>query len=647
MDPTPAATADPIRYAVTTATRRLRQRRALRFGATGLLIGSVVGFGFAAAITYNLLRETTLPGGGAFLFLPSLAGLLAGALHGVLGKYDPVSVARLLERRLDLKDRLSTALGAKPDGSPVVAAQESDASHHAPDTAAVYRAVPLTPVPRRTYIALAVAVAVALTYFAPELPVVWNPKRRAEQVAVKKEGERLLAVAKAAAAEAKKQNLPEAEKAAKKVEALGKELARGRMPLKEALLERAKLSEELRKAQDKITREQTNRAEANAKSNLSATGKALGKTLQGSGTTPNPNPATGSADARMKALQDALARGDKNGVANALREMADAADRGEPKPGAERNKTGQQLTALGDALGKNNLSDAGRSAESAGEAMRRDAMPDAAQSLRDAAEKIEQSAKADGASGGKSGSQQQAEGGNSNSGSGQQAGEKSALQKIEDQIRKLTGQEQQNSGGGGGQVGQQNQSSQGNPSQSGGQQGQAGAQGQSGQSGQGQQSGQGGAQSESGKSTQSGGGQNSGGKQNAGSGSSNSGQGQSQGAGKGKGSGGGKGGSGAGSESSGNARTENSAQRLGKNAREQNVRGKKSGEGPETVITETDRDRTGLPASSLPYYREFVKQRKTPAGEAAQSGESVPNAYRNQVRGYFDALPGNSGAKGQ
>src|SRR5207253_752798 len=95
---TSPASNDPVRHAVVVATRRLRQRRTLRFGATGFLAGSVVGFAVAVAISTNLLRETTLPGGGAFLFLPTLAGLLAGSFYGAAGKYDPVSVARLLER---------------------------------------------------------------------------------------------------------------------------------------------------------------------------------------------------------------------------------------------------------------------------------------------------------------------------------------------------------------------------------------------------------------------------------------------------------------------------------------------------------------------------------------------------------------------
>jgi len=73
------------------------------------------------------------------------------------------------------------------------------------------------------------------------------------------------------------------------------------------------------------------------------------------------------------------------------------------------------------------------------------------------------------------------------------------------------------------------------------------------------------------------------------------------------------------------------------------VNAKRSGTGPETVITERDTDRSGLPVSSLPYYKEFVKGRTAPASESAQTGDSVPNAYRDQVRGYFD----ERGAKGQ
>lgn len=665
---------DPVRSAIVIATRRLRQRRTLRFGATGFLAGSVVGFVIAVAISTNLLRETTLPGGGAFLLLPTLAGLLGGAFYGAAGKYDPVSVARLLERRLDLKDRLSTALSSKRDGSPVVEAQHTDAILHAPSESTVLSAVPLTPVPRRVYIAGAVALAVALAYFAPELPVFWSSTRRSEQIAVKKEGERLLAVAKAAVAEAKKQNLPEAEKAAQKVEKLGKEMARGRMPLREALMERAKLSEELRKAQDKIAREQANRADAQTKTDLTSAGRDVAKKLQNNGSAPSANSPANTPDARMKALQDALARGDKNGVAQVLREMADAAERGEPAPGAERDKTGQQLAALGDALNKNNLADAGKSAEKAGDSMSNNAMPEATQSLREAADKIEQS----GTTGSQNSQNQENSGQQQNQNnpgsSGGQAKEQNSLQKMMNEVQKMTGGGSQQQSGSQGQ--QQGQSSQGNQAQSGSQQqqgsgqqsqsGQQGSQGQgnpsqngqsqsqrqgqgsqsqNGQSGQGNKSGQSGSSSSS--SGQNG---SQGNKPGSGAGNnSKSGQGQGKSSGQKGGKSSGGGGKGSGDGSSGTAKTGDSAQRLGKGAREQNVRGKQSGEGPETVITENDKDRSALPVSSLPYYKEFVKQRGGPASEAAQTRDAIPNAYRSQVRGYFDSLPPapKSGAKGQ
>jgi hypothetical protein len=657
---------DPVRRAVVVATRRLRQRRTLRFGATGFLAGSAIGLVVAVAISTNLLRETTLPGGGAFLFLPTLAGLLAGAFYGSAGKYDPVSVARLLERRLDIKDRLSTALSTGRDGSAIVEAQQNDAVRHAPSEAQVFTAVPLTPVPRRVYIAGAIALAVALAYFAPEIPVFWSGTRRSQQVAVKKEGERLLSVAKAAATEAKKQNLPEAEKAAQKIEKLGKEMARGRMPLREALMERAKLSEELRKAQDKILREQAAKGDKQTKTNLSSTGRDAAKNMQNSGSTPSTTPLANTPDARMKALQDALARGDKNGVAQALREMADAAERGEPSPGAERDKAAQQLAALGDALDKNDLADAGKSAVKAGDSMGNNAMPEAALSLREAADKIEQSAPSTPQNPQNPGQQNQP---SSSTPSGPKQ-EQNALQKMMNDVQKMAGggaqQQQQQSGG----SSQQGQSSSENQAQNGSQQQQQGSQQQS-AAGQGQQEtkGQGsqskseqqgqGSQSQSGNSN----GQPSPGKQpdQGGSPSSPSGQSGSQGnkpgsgnkpgQGKSGGSQGGKqgGGKAAGDGSSGNVKTSDSAQRLGKGAIERNVKGKQSGEGPETVITENDSDRSSLPVSSLPYYKEFVKTRGGPASEAAQTRDAVPNAYRNQVRGYFDSVPPapKSGAKGQ
>ncbi len=646
--PLPAVT-DPVRRAVTLATRLLRQRRALRFGASGLLAGSLLGCAVAVAISTNLLRETTLPGGGAFLFLPSLAGLLAGCFHGAAGKYDPTSVARLLERRLGLQERLSTALTARDDSS-LSEAQREDADAHAPDEARVRDTIPLLPVPRRAYAALAVTAAVALTYFAPTLPVFWSTTRRAEQGMVQKEGNRLLAIAKAAGDEARKQNLPEAEKAAKKVEKLGKEMATGRMPLRQALMERAKLAEELRKAQDKITRERGDHDDKEIRKDLSATGRSLQKNFQQNGTTPAPDAAKDSPDTHMKAIQDALAQGDKSGVARELRAMADAAERGEPAPGAQRSKTGGQLSALGDALNRNNLPDAGKSAAWAGDAMRKDAMPDAARSLREAADKIEQHTPTP---------PSPTSPPKGSDASPKPTGEQNALQKMVGQVQKATGAPSagtpgasQNSGQGsqsgtpprqtGGQPQPGDQS--GQPGKPGSQPGKAseaagGEKGQEKQGSQGavgQESHPGQGPTQAGKAgPQSG---KSGGKAGTGAGEGNK-PGASQGQSGARKSGGSKGGNGIGSGSSGAARTGESAQRLGKGAREQNVHGKQSGTGPETVITENDNDHSALPVASLPYYKEFVKKQKGPAGESAQTREAVPNAYRDQVRGYFDSAP--------
>ena len=64
---------------------------------------------------------------------------------------------------------------------PLTRAQRADAVRNAPGDAEVQRAIPLKPLPKQWYIAGAVTLAIVLTYFAPELPVFWNPARRAEQ----------------------------------------------------------------------------------------------------------------------------------------------------------------------------------------------------------------------------------------------------------------------------------------------------------------------------------------------------------------------------------------------------------------------------------------------------------------------------------
>jgi hypothetical protein len=140
------------------AARRVRVLLALRHGATGLFAGGLGSLLFVA-----VLRS---PWGESWpsewLAAPPAAGLLLGTLWGATRAVPPLDVARLTEQRLDLKERLSTALALAPAGErdPLVARQVRDAEAHAAGGLDLRAAFPLG-VPRRVWAGVGRAWALA------------------------------------------------------------------------------------------------------------------------------------------------------------------------------------------------------------------------------------------------------------------------------------------------------------------------------------------------------------------------------------------------------------------------------------------------------------------------------------------------------
>src|SRR5579875_4056365 len=87
------------------ATWRIRAARLLRFGSTGLCIGSWLALLFLGAGKLRLLPPSPWMELG-----PILLGLLIGTAFALLPRLSALTVARLTEQRADLKERLSSAI---------------------------------------------------------------------------------------------------------------------------------------------------------------------------------------------------------------------------------------------------------------------------------------------------------------------------------------------------------------------------------------------------------------------------------------------------------------------------------------------------------------------------------------------------------
>lgn len=412
-----------LKRAITAATARVRLLRARHQGANGLIVGSAISGAVLLAMRLRLLEADTFA--EEWLIAPPVAGLLLGVLWGATRAVPPLAVLRFLEEKLDLKERLSTAhalgLGASANvDSDFAARVQADAEAFTPQGDSLKKALPFFPVPRRVYAALTAALATFLLWFLPTLPLFQSAATRAENASLKREGERLVKIAKAMEKDASTKKLDKARDAAKKLQALGQEMQKGRMTHQKALMKAAKLTDEMKKAQEQAAQQSGQKSlpsaareldkalksmDAAGKMGQNAPGKDGAKLNPPDGSGPKDQPNSGkdrknnkdgkpsaSQDA-MKKSQQAMAQNDTPSLAEQLSKLADAAQKGEPGDKAGQEKLGKQLEALSKALKGTSLDKASQPLQEAAEAMKQGDMQKAAEKLREAARKVAESAK--------------------------------------------------------------------------------------------------------------------------------------------------------------------------------------------------------------------------------------------------------------
>jgi hypothetical protein len=381
---------------------------ALRRGATGLGAGAAVSGVLLALLRLRVLPEDAFA--EELLLAPPLIGLAVGIGLAYVQRIAPLDLARLAEQRLDLKERFSTAvaLGSGMDADPLVRRQIADAEAHAAARAQdLPRALPIR-ADRRVWIALALSLVVGMAWFLPTLPVFLSAEKRAERETVQKEGERIVRVARAMERQAQAKKLTQTEAAAKKLAALGEQMQRGRLDKQKALMQAAKLSDEMR-------RQQQAAAAQNSPRSLAQAGKEMQKALAGAQAAPK-NAATADAKNNLKApdggpknsggeggknnkqsgsqkaLQNAaqaMQNDDQKSLAEQLSQLARLTEQGQPGDKAGRDQLSDQLSALSKALQGTSLEAASDPLQKAAEAMKRGDLAEASRQLQEAARKVQ------------------------------------------------------------------------------------------------------------------------------------------------------------------------------------------------------------------------------------------------------------------
>lgn len=219
----------------------LIERHALLLGTIGAALG---------VVCVILSRWYFSIGEPPVLFGLVAAGLISGSIWGMLIKLSPYSVARAVEKRLNLKERLSSAVALSQTDDDMVHALITDAVKHAENINP--KAVFPVKFDKNTAGFLASIVVLIGIFYLPQLPRFQSDIRRAEIAVMKREGKKLQKLAN----EAKKQSSPKnkeiAQQVALNMKKLGKKLETGRMNRKQAMVALKKLSKEIQTAQDKI-----------------------------------------------------------------------------------------------------------------------------------------------------------------------------------------------------------------------------------------------------------------------------------------------------------------------------------------------------------------------------------------------------------
>lgn len=233
--------------------KRLSKRIKLLLLEKYALIGGAAGAVIAAVLVILSPRVTALLDYRLWAAAVIL-GALVGCAAALIKKLDPLTIAIAADENTGLKERLSTALALKDS-----AGEHEFVAPLMEDACRGISGIPASDVFHRRYglphiIFASALLILACAIFIPQMSLFQSPERKKEITVMKEEGKKMVAVAK----EIKDLSGPDDEKMralAANIEKFGKKMETGRMDKKQAMLKSRKLSEDVRKEQDRLAKE--------------------------------------------------------------------------------------------------------------------------------------------------------------------------------------------------------------------------------------------------------------------------------------------------------------------------------------------------------------------------------------------------------
>lgn len=210
-----------------------------------------------------------------------LMAALVGAIVGFTRRISTMDVARMTDRRTDMKDRLASAVEfqALTTDDPLLRRQVEDAGVHAKDVN-VRRVYPVR-MSKETVGFVVLALFLFGAFFLPTMPMFWSKEKKQEIEEVKKQGIQIEKIATDKQKAASDKKLEETKKAAKEAQKLAEAMKKGNMTKKTAMIQMAKLTKQMEEQQRRMAQANTpekksmQQAAAEAKKSLEQQQKAI------------------------------------------------------------------------------------------------------------------------------------------------------------------------------------------------------------------------------------------------------------------------------------------------------------------------------------------------------------------------------------
>lgn len=321
-----------------TLQKNLARLTARRNGlALWLCIARALSWGLALAALPILAYRFYLMDGPAWIpAIPILLSILVGVRNGMLARRDAFATALETDEKLGLKEHLSSAYAfGQPTSTPLAAtglvpSLVEDAAHHS-QSLEPKKIYPLAF--DRTHRVLVLCAAIfGLTLFMPNVPWLLADEEQAARKTIQEQGKELETIAKEVKKEEAKTPQSEAARQAKKLAALGEKMQRGRMGKKEALTGLGELKKDLEKAAKNDGQNQ----------NSGASQEQMQAALEQIASQPMDSEAG-------KQIQEKLKQGDAEAAAKEAEKLADKIEKGELSAD-EQKKAAEDLNKMAKAL---------------------------------------------------------------------------------------------------------------------------------------------------------------------------------------------------------------------------------------------------------------------------------------------------------